>query len=117
MKIHSFFLLVAVGGAALLALAAPESISGQDQLPLPQAAPASNAQRLAPAQPPPRPVVRQELPNDLPPQVAALIKEVSAQAEQIAANQTQIDAKLDQLAETVRQSRLFAARGGGKGVK
>lgn len=53
-------------------------------------------------------------PGDLPPQVAALINEISAQRKQLATNQAQIDEKVNALAETIRQARLFAARGGGK---
>lgn len=87
MKTHSIYLLA--GAAALLALAAPQSISGQD---------AAEA--------------------DVPPPVAALIDQLAAQNKQLAANQAAIDAKIDALTETIRQARIFAARSGtGKGAK
>ena len=118
MKIHSLFLLVITGGVALFTLAAPNSTSGQDQPALPQVAPSPlEAPGLAPAQVLPPPAARRPVVDELPPQVAALINEISAQTAQLAANQVQIDAKLDQLAETIRQARLFAARAGGKGAK
>ena len=85
MKTRSLYLLAAIGGAALVILASPQPTSGQN----PQA--------------------------EISPQMAALIAEVTAQSKQLAANQAEIDARLDQLGETVRQARLFAARGGGRG--
>ena len=39
-----------------------------------------------------------------------LVKEVQAQQSQIAANQTKIDAKLADLAETLRVARIFSSR-------
>jgi len=118
MKIHSLFALTAIGGVALFTLAAPNSTSGQDQPALPQAAPAQPAApSLAPAQISPRPAPRRVVEDELSPQMAALITEINAQTAQIAANQVQIDAKLDALAESIRQARLLAARSGGKGAK
>jgi hypothetical protein len=43
-------------------------------------------------------------------QLADLIKEVQKQQAEIAANQTKIDAKLADLAETIRVARLFSSR-------
>jgi hypothetical protein len=40
----------------------------------------------------------------------ALVKEVQAQQAQIDANQTKIDAKLADLAETLRAARIFSSR-------
>jgi uncharacterized protein YqgV (UPF0045/DUF77 family) len=45
-------------------------------------------------------------------QVAAALKEVQAQQAKMAANQTQIDAKLATLAEAIRVARIYASRGG-----
>ena len=42
----------------------------------------------------------------------ALVKEVQTQQTQIAENQTKIDAKLTEVAETVRVARIFSSRGG-----
>lgn len=41
-----------------------------------------------------------------------LVKDVQAQQAQIVANQTKIDGKLADLAETVRVARIFVSRGG-----
>jgi len=49
------------------------------------------------------------------PQFQNLAMEVLAQNKAIAANQAKIDDKLAKLAEVVHQSRLFAARAGGRG--
>jgi septal ring factor EnvC (AmiA/AmiB activator) len=43
-------------------------------------------------------------------QLAALIKEVQSQQSQIAENQAKIDAKLADLAETIRTARIFSKR-------
>jgi uncharacterized protein YlxW (UPF0749 family) len=43
-------------------------------------------------------------------QLLALVKEVQAQQEQIVANQTKIDAKLADLAETLHTARIFSSR-------
>jgi hypothetical protein len=40
----------------------------------------------------------------------ALVKEVQAQDAQIAANQAKIDAKLAEIAETIRVARIFTSR-------
>jgi hypothetical protein len=53
--------------------------------------------------------------KDEPQQLLALAKEVQTQQAQIVANQTNIDTKLADLAETIRVARIFAARGGRKG--
>jgi outer membrane murein-binding lipoprotein Lpp len=87
MKTHSFYLLAAAMG--LLALAAPQPISGQ--------APADASAEVSP-------------------QVATLIEQLTAQNKQLAANQVALDAKIDALAETIRQARIFAARAG-RGVQ
>jgi len=93
MKTHSLYLLAVAGAVALFALAAPQPISGQNALPA-------------------------EATVEMSPQVVALIAELTAQNKQIAANQAAMDAKVDALAETIRQARLFSARGGaGKGAK
>jgi hypothetical protein len=91
MKIHWLYLGAAVGGLTLFALALPPRTSGQS---------------LSPA------VEASAEPTEVSPQLAALINDVSAQSKQMAANQAQIDEKLDQLTETIRQARIFAARGG-----
>ena len=44
-------------------------------------------------------------------QLLALVKEVQAQQAQILANQTKIDAKLADLAETLHTARIFSSRG------
>ena len=94
MKTNSFYLLFVATGAALFALAAPQPISGQNS---PQ--PAATA-------------VRVEASADFPPQVVALIDELTTQNKQLAANQTAMDAKIDEVAEAVRQARLFSSRAG-----
>jgi hypothetical protein len=87
MKTRSLSLLAAAGALALFALAAPEPISGQN------------------------------LPVDSDAQLKALIAELTAQNAQLAKNQEEMDAKIDQIAEAVRQARIFAARGGKGGAK
>ena len=91
MKTRSLYLLAVAAGVALLALAAPQPISGQNT---PQA----------------------ETSAEMSPQVVALLNELTAQNKQFAANQAAMDEKVDALAETIRQARLFATRGG-KGAK
>jgi hypothetical protein len=44
------------------------------------------------------------------PRLLVLVKEVQAQQAQIADNQAKIDAKLAQIAETLRVARIFTAR-------
>jgi cell division protein FtsL len=46
-----------------------------------------------------------------------LVKEVQTQQGQIAENQTKIDEKLTEVAETVRVARIFSSRGGRGPVK
>ena len=43
-------------------------------------------------------------------ELLALVKEVQAQQLQIAANQTKIDTKLAELAETIRLARIYSSR-------
>ncbi|MCX6968288.1 MAG: hypothetical protein NTZ46_11050 [Verrucomicrobia bacterium] len=83
MKTHSLSLLAVASGAVLFCLAAPQPISGQD------AAPA-----------------------EVSPQLGALVAELTAQNKQLAANQAAMDAKVDEIAESIRQARLFVARAG-----
>ena len=45
-------------------------------------------------------------------ELLTLIKEVQAQQAQIADNQTKIESKLAELAETIRVARLFAGKAG-----
>ena len=85
MKTHTFFL--AAGAVGLLALASP--ISGQ------------NAARPA-------------APAEISPEVSALIDQLTEQNKQLSANQAAMEAKIDELTETLRQARIFAARAGGK---
>jgi ABC-type transporter MlaC component len=49
-------------------------------------------------------------PKDDQEKLLTLVKEVQAQQAQIAANQTKIDAKLADLAETLRVARIFSSR-------
>ncbi len=49
-------------------------------------------------------------PKDDQEKLLALVKEVQAQQSQITANQTKIDAKLTDLAETLRVARIFSSR-------
>jgi len=49
-------------------------------------------------------------PKDDQEKLLTLVKEVQAQQSQIAANQTKIDAKLGDLAETLRVARIFSSR-------
>lgn len=49
-------------------------------------------------------------PKDEPQQMLALVKEVQAQQAQIVANQAKIEAKLAELAETIRVARLYSSR-------
>jgi len=93
MKTHSFYLLAVAGGVALFTLAVPRPISGQNAL-------------------------TAESTGEMSPQTLALIRELTEQNKQLTANQAAMDAKVDALAETIRQARLFASRGGaGKGAK
>ncbi|MBV9009947.1 MAG: hypothetical protein JO354_12400 [Verrucomicrobia bacterium] len=45
-------------------------------------------------------------------QLITLIKDVSTQQTQLAANQAKIDEKMATLAEAIRQARIYASRGG-----
>ena len=90
MNTRSMFFLVVCGGLALSTLLLPSSLPGQNTGSTPEPA------------------------SELSPQLTALINDLSAQQTQLTANQAQIDQKLDQLAETIRQARIFAARGGKK---
>jgi len=92
MKTHSLYLLAVAGGAVLFALAAPQPISGQ------------NAST---------PAVTLEVTSEMPPQAVALVDALTAQNKQLTANQAAMDEKIDALAETIRQARLFSKRGGG----
>ena len=49
-------------------------------------------------------------PKDDQEKLLTLVKEVQAQQSQIVANQTKIDAKLADLAETLRVARIFSSR-------
>ena len=49
-------------------------------------------------------------PNPDDQQLLALVKEVQAQQAQIVANQTKIDSKLADLAETIRVARIYSSR-------
>lgn len=91
MQTKTLYVLAVAGGAAFFALAAPQPLSGQS---VPAATPAAEAASA---------------------QTAALIAELTIQNQQLAANQTAIDEKIDALAETIRQARIFAARGGKAG--
>jgi hypothetical protein len=86
MKTHSFYLLA--GAVGLLAVAAP--ISGQNA------------------------AVRPAAPPEVSPQVLALIDQLSEQNKELTVNQAKIDEQIDDLAETLRQARIFAARAGGR---
>jgi len=88
MQTKTLYFLAVAGGAAFFALAAPRPLSGQDAV--------SSAVEVSP-------------------QVASLIGELTAQNKQLAANQAAMEEKIDALGETIRQARIFAARGGNKG--
>ena len=96
MKTHSLYLLAVAGGAVLFCLAAPQPISGQDT--------ASS------------PALIVETQGEVSPEVLAMVNELTAQNKQLTANQAAMDARIDEIAEYVRQARLFAARGG-RGAK
>jgi hypothetical protein len=49
-------------------------------------------------------------PKDEPQQLLALVKEVQAQQAQIVANQAKIEAKLVELAESMRVARIYSSR-------
>ena len=74
----------------MFCLAAPQPISGQNA-----SAPKISAET-----------------EEISPQMAALIQELAGQNKQLAANQAAMEAKVDEIAESVRQARLFAARAG-----
>ena len=106
--------MAVAGFGAWLAVAAPRLSSGQTAPPaaLPQSAPQTvTTGALPPALP--RPATR--VVYEPSPELEGLVREVTAQAKQLTENQAQIDARLDKLAETIRQARLYAARVG-KGV-
>jgi len=104
MKTRSLYFLAAAGGLALFAMTAPLPTSGQNTPPaqtlFPQALPPAPQQAVTP-----RPEVL-----EISPRLAALIKDLTAQSKQMAANQAQVDSKLAQLTETIRQARLYSAR-------
>lgn len=50
-------------------------------------------------------------------QMDALIASLTVQNQQLTVNQAALDEKIDALAETIRQARLFASRGGRGGAK
>ncbi len=87
---RSLYFLAMAGALTLFALADPEPIFGQN-LPVAQ--------------------VTTEAPLE------ALITELTAQNAELAKNQAEMDAKIDQIAEAVRQARLYAARAGKGGAK
>ena len=58
------------------------------------------------------PMVAQAPPSKDDQELLALIKEVQGQQAQIADNQTKIEVKLAELAETIRVARIFAAKAG-----
>ena len=62
------------------------------------------------------PVSGQNAPAEVSPQMEALVAELTAQNKQLTANQAALEEKLDALAETIRQARLFVARAAGKVV-
>lgn len=88
MKSRAFTFIIAAAGVALLSFVAPGVSSGQY--------PASGSL--------------------LSPQAAAMIKELKEQNAQLAAQQAALEAQVAELGETVRQARIMAARGGGRGV-
>jgi hypothetical protein len=56
---------------------------------------------------------RAQLPGVPPEQrLLALVKEVQTQQAQIAENQTKLETKLTEVADTVRVARIFSSRGG-----
>ena len=121
MKTRSLYLMAAAGAVVWLVVAAPQPTSGQNaplpaQTTLPQSAPQQAP--LTGALPPalPRPAAARVV-VEISPQLEGLIREVTAQSKQLSENQAQIDGKLDKLAETIRQARLFAARAGHGGAK
>jgi len=97
MKTNSLYLLAVAGGVVLFCLAAPQPISGQNALQSALAVPAETTAEMSP-------------------QVMALVNELTAQNKQLAANQAAMDAKIDEIAESVRQARLTSARAG-RGAK
>ena len=58
------------------------------------------------------PMVAQAPPSKDDQELLALIKEMQAQQTQIAENQTKIEAKLAEVAETIRVARIFAGKAG-----
>lgn len=86
-SLYPVYITVIACGAALFTLIAPQSSSGQAAA------------------------------VEMSPQFLSLVSEITKQNTDIAANQTQIDAKIDQIAENVRQAKIYAARGGRGGVK
>ena len=97
MKTHSLSLLAVAGGAVFLSLAAPQPISGQN---------ANSA-----------PILKVDASGEVSPAIQALIVELTAQNKQLVANQAALDARIDEIAESIRQARLMTARAGGKGAK
>ena len=97
MKTHSLYLLAVAGGAVFLSLAAPQPISGQDAT----SAPARKAEAI----------------GEVSPAIQALIVELTAQNKQLVANQAALDARIDELAESIRQARLMSSRARGKGAQ
>jgi len=95
MKTHSLYLLAVAGGAVFLSLAAP--ISGQDA-----------SRVLTP---------KVDASGEVSPAVQALIVELTAQNKQLAANQATMDARIDEIAESIRQARLMSSRARGKGAQ
>jgi len=96
MKTNSLYLLAIAGAVVLFCLAAPQSISGQNAVS--------------------SPALVVEATGEVPPAVLALVNELTAQNKQLAANQAAMDAKIEEITESVRQARLFTARAG-RGAK
>ena len=118
MKSRSLYVLAAIGGVAWLTLAAPLPTSGQNApLPTQSQYPAQAQQPGVLPQALPRTAPRPAPVADLSPQAEALIRDLKAQSQQMAANQAAMDAKLDKIAENLRQARIYASRLGGKGGK
>ena len=89
------FCFLAAGALALIALAAPGSLSGQN---LDAPAAAATAE-----------------PAD--PRLQSLITEIAAQQVEIARNQAEIEAKVARVSELVRQARIYAGRSGAASKK
>ena len=91
MKTHPLYLLALAGGV-VFCLAAPGPISGQNAVS--------------------SPAIVIEAKGEASPEVLALIDQLALQNKKLVANQAAMDERIAEIAESVRQARIFVSRSG-----